>query len=100
MNKNVHANSLLPTTRRLALAAGWVLLLAAVVLGGSALENPSFEEGKAQPSGWRLEGKGAWATGAHIGRRAASVTGTGNDSSSWRTTGVRFSPRTLYRVAV
>jgi hypothetical protein len=59
----------------------------------------SFEQGGATPAGWRLEGKGAWEQAGRTGRRALSVSGTGEDSSFWRTTDLQFQPGQLYELS-
>jgi len=80
-----------------------LLALALLVAAGrgqaAALVNPSFEQGDVAPLGWRLEGQGAWEKAGRTGERAVSVTGTGQDSGFWRTTGPLFDPGALYRVA-
>ena len=75
------------------------LLAAASCCAAASLPNPSFEEGDGSPSGWRLQGKGAWEKAGHSGQRAVSVTGTGKDDGYWRTTDFAFEPNTLYRLA-
>ena len=74
-------------------------LTAASCLAAGALPNASFEQGDTAPEGWKLEGKGAWDTTGRTGQRAVSVTGTGNDSSYWRTTSSPFAPGQLYRLS-
>ena len=74
----------------LALAATWC---AAATLDGS------FERGDQAPAGWRLEGKGTWEKTGHTGARSASVTGTGEDSSFWRTTDALLAAGQLYQVS-
>lgn len=71
-----------------ALIALLVLACAAASAGADDIvPNPSFERGAgAAPTGWTLEGGGAWATDvAHTGKRCIAVTGDGTTSSYWRT---------------
>lgn len=93
-------------------ACGWwlVLMLASVAAslqaaaaapGGAEAEGPSlpnggFEEGTDVPTGWRLEGTGAWQTSdaGHF----VSVTGSGEDTSYWRTGDLAFAPGALCRL--
>jgi len=51
---------------------------------GNLLPNPSFEAGKAAPTGWTLQGKGSWAKEGLTGARAIAVEGTGKGNSYWR----------------
>ncbi len=84
--------------RRMSLLA---LLIAASAAAAQALDapNPSFEEGKDRPAGWTLTGgEGSWFEGGHAGRRAVSVTGSGEDDNAWVSDPVGFEPRSLYRV--
>jgi len=73
--------------------------LALVLLSGLAgfIANGSFEEGVGTPTGWRLEGRGAWER-ADDGRIAA-VTGDGEDVSYWRTTTLALQPNRSYRLS-
>jgi len=75
-----------------------VPLAFAVCAMAAGLPNPSFEAGEKAPEGWRLEGKGEWTAG-RTGQHGASVTGTGDNSSFWRTVGYRLEPNTLYRLS-
>ncbi|MFW6162296.1 MAG: glycoside hydrolase domain-containing protein [Planctomycetota bacterium] len=79
--------------------ACWIAIAAACADAAAAeLPNPSFEKGTDSPQGWQLQGKGEWSKVARTGERGVSVTGTGSDSSYWRTTDFRFRPDTLYRL--
>jgi len=62
--------------------------------------NPSFEQGDANPAGWRLSGgNGQWLRGdAPAGQRALAATGTGEDSNFWRSDEIAFQPSTVYRL--
>lgn len=71
------------------------LALCAAEAGG--VPNDSFERGRDTPEGWRLEGAGNWERGP--GGRWVAVTGTGDDSSFWRTTDHRLEPNALYRMS-
>ena len=83
---------------RAAITTCLLVALAAPAIGANHAPNASFEEGKKAPDGWSLEGKGEWTTGK-TGQRGASVTGTGQDSSFWRTTGLALKPDQLYRLS-
>ncbi|MBM4037092.1 MAG: DUF4091 domain-containing protein [Planctomycetes bacterium] len=72
---------------------------AACCCAAATLPNPSFEDGDAAPTGWRLQGKGAWEKTGRTGGRSVSVTGTGKDDGYWRTTDFAFEPNTVYRLA-
>jgi hypothetical protein len=85
--------------RKLAHTAIGLAALASRAFSAAPLSNPSFEQGDTEPLGWQLEGKGAWEKAGHTGERAVSVTGTGADSSFWRTTELKLEPNTLYRVS-
>ena len=62
------------------------------------LLNPSFEEGNGQPAHWSLSaGKGAWENQGQTGRRGVSVTGTGQDSSQWKSDVFPLAPGETYR---
>ncbi|HUT32847.1 MAG TPA: glycoside hydrolase domain-containing protein [Planctomycetota bacterium] len=76
-----------------------LVLLGGSLFGAAPAPNPSFELGDDQPLGWRLEGHGAWDKAGHTGQRSVSVTGTGTDDGSWRTTDFAFEPNMLYRLA-
>jgi len=76
-----------------------VAFAAACSFAATPLPNPSFEQGEQSPAGWQLQGKGSWQTSGHTGKRSVSVTGTGRDSSYWRTTNYRLEPNTLCRVS-
>ena len=54
--------------------AALVCLAARCLAAQPPLTNPSFERGEKAPTGWRLEGKGAWEKGGRQGVRAVSVT--------------------------
>ncbi|MGB2824981.1 MAG: hypothetical protein WBF17_28685, partial [Phycisphaerae bacterium] len=59
--------------------------------------NPSFEKGQDAPAAWKLEGGGRWLEeGGADGGRAAAVTGTGEDSSSWRSAPLKLEPLAVY----
>ncbi len=82
------------TTARTVLIAAALALCAA---GARGVPNGSFESGGDAPEGWRLEGNGSWQEGP--GGRWASVTGSGEDSSYWRTTDYALEPNALYRIS-
>lgn len=89
-------------TRRWAAACLPVALLMAWA-GAQTLDvpNPSFESGADVPEGWKLSGgDGAWATDAADGRRAVSVTGSGQPgtSSYWYSPDLPFAPFTTYEL--
>ncbi len=62
--------------------------------------NASFEQGADKPTGWTLSGgQGRWLEGeAADGRRAIAATGSGEDSSYWRSGPIAFEPSALYRL--
>jgi len=62
--------------------------------------NPSFEAGETKPSGWTLSGgSGERLEGdAPDGQRCVSVTGSGKDSTYWRTGPLALAPSSIYRV--
>ncbi len=62
-----------------------------------AVPNASFEEGKEAPAGWKLNGGGRrLEKGAADGSRAAAVTGTGKDSSTWQSAPLKLEPLAVY----
>jgi hypothetical protein len=63
------------------------------------LLNPGFEEGAAQPTGWRLaDGAGQWVESAHSGKRAVMVEGKGDTASCWRAENLPLKPGGVYRL--
>ena len=85
----------------------WTWALACVLLSGAAMAealevpNPSFEEGGDGPVGWRLSsGEGAWIAAAGEGKRAISVTGTGepDNNNFWRSDSLPLRPGAVYRL--
>jgi len=54
--------------------------------------NSGFEQGDQSPEHWRLEGNGRW-----VERSWLEVTGSGSDSSFWRSDDLSFRPRRLYQ---
>lgn len=76
-----------------------ILLMAFALPGVKALgadatpvPNARFEQGDQSPEHWRLEGNGRW-----VERSRLEVTGSGSDSSYWRSDDLSFRPRRLYQ---
>ena len=67
---------------------------------GIEAPNPSFEDGNNAPTGWTLEGgKGQWLKdGAAEGKRAVAVSGSGSDSSYWRSAALPMKAGAVYRL--
>ena len=64
--------------------------------------NPSFEEGEGDaPPGWMKSAPGCkWLSkDAPDGKRAISVSGTGEDSSAWHSAAIPFKPSSVYRLS-
>jgi len=64
--------------------------------------NPSFEEGEGdRPTGWTTSDASCkWLTeGASDGRRAITVTGTGENDSAWHSADIPFQPSAVYRLS-
>jgi hypothetical protein len=54
--------------------------------------NAQFDQGQQTPAGWTLVESGRWVDGDIL-----EVTGSGDDSSYWRSDELRFAPGRLYR---
>jgi len=90
---------------RVAMVAMLLALPALSLVGSPAVAdnlapNPSFEQGTSSaPTGWTLEGTGAWVSGgAHSGARSIEVTGNGKESNFWRAD-LNLRPNTAYVVS-
>ncbi len=79
-------------------------LLVCLAVGGHAqtvsVPNTSFESGTDKPEGWTLSGNaGVWESTGHTGNRCVSVTGNGETSNYWATSGMKLDPGKTYRLS-
>ncbi len=75
-----------------------VCLTAAAATDAVDLPNPSFETGAGAPTGWTHSGPGGRWVRLPDGTRAVAVTGTGDNSTYWRSEPAPFEPSAVYRL--